>query len=116
MPKPSGADESLQSHMARHAWAVNRMWEGLVAHDAELWSKGLNELAEAPLPAEVFGPNPPAGALDASQRAHELAASGISAKDQSERGNVYGQILAACSQCHDALGRGPGKGVYAGEK
>ncbi|MCO4770469.1 MAG: hypothetical protein KDA24_10610 [Deltaproteobacteria bacterium] len=116
VPKPSEADLSLPGHMARHAWAVNRMWEGLVAHDAALWTRGLNELAEAPLPPETFGPKPPAAVAAASEKVHELGAAGLTAKDQSERGTIYGQLLAACSQCHDALGRGPGEGVYTGEK
>jgi len=115
VPKPS-EDPSLQGHMARHAWAVNRAWEGLVAGDAAGWTKGLNGLAEPPLAPEAFGPNPPEAATTASQTVHELAVTGLSAEDPAARGGLYGDLLAACSTCHEALGRAPGKGVYTGEQ
>jgi hypothetical protein len=52
-------DETLLGHMARHAWAVNRLWEALVKGDAALWTRGLNELAEPPLGPDILGTSPP---------------------------------------------------------
>ncbi len=108
VPRPSADADDLFGHMARHAWAANRMWEGLVANDTALWNQGVNELAEPPLPIEAFGAKPPETVSKASQMVHELGASGLTAMDQAARGRVYTQLLSACSQCHTALGRGPG--------
>jgi len=115
VPKPPADDEDIRGHMARHAWAANRMWEGLVAGDTARWNQGVNELAEPPLPMAVFGADAPETAQKASEMVHELGASGLTATDQVARGKVYTQLLSSCSQCHDALGRGPGIGIYSGE-
>lgn len=109
-------DSSVQGHMARHAWAVNRAWEGLVAGNAKRWERGLNMLAEPPLPRSAFGPEPPMAAMASSNRVHELAVAGLTAADATSRGEVYGQLVAACSTCHTALGQAPGAGVYTREQ
>jgi cytochrome c553 len=78
----------ILGYMARHAWAVNRLCEALVKGDAALWTRGLNELAVV----------------------------GLGAKGSAARGAVYGRLVAACSACHEAMGRAPGARVdTAGE-
>jgi hypothetical protein len=95
---------------------VNRLWEALVKGDAALWTRGLNELAEPPLGPDILGTSPPAGAVASSDLVHELAVVGLGAKDSAARGAVYGRLVAACSACHEAMGRAPGARVdTAGE-
>jgi cytochrome c553 len=51
-----------------------------------------------------------------SDLVHELAVVGLGAKDSAARGAVYGRLVAACSACHEAMGRAPGARVdTAGE-
>ena len=41
--------QDLETHMQRHQWGVDRLWEGLIAPSDASWSRGIRMLAEAPL-------------------------------------------------------------------
>jgi hypothetical protein len=90
-------------HMQRHKWAVDRMWEGLIAASDTEWMMGVDGLAEAALR--------PAGAAEdlaeLAERVHALGAQAGEVADVRGRALVYGQILATCADCHQRAGRGP---------
>jgi cytochrome c553 len=99
MPQPEEA--GVQGHMARHAWALERMWRGLVGPSVESWMEGVGGLAESPLQ----------GGTDDTRalglRVHELGAQGGEAADPAARAAIYAELLTTCAGCHTAAGQGP---------
>jgi mono/diheme cytochrome c family protein len=101
-PTGSGAE----AEMARHIWAADRMWEGLLAPDDFAWTSGAKALREGWLsPSEV--------SVEASdqQRVRELVSQvyelGVAAEateDPTLRGEVYGKFLTTCAECHRLTG------------
>ncbi len=87
------------ARMARHLWATDRLWEATVGGGDEPWTRGLEVLAETPLP---FG-NADAQRVELARKLRELAyvARKPGARDTMEdRGRVYGEILVVCAGCH----------------
>ena len=112
LPEGDGA----RPHMRRHAWAADRMWEGLVRDDADLFRRGTAALEGAPLGTEGIAAEEAnaeqAGAL--AEHVHALATEAAAALDPPARAQIYGRYLAACAGCHRLLGRGPGQAPEAG--
>lgn len=89
-------------HMARHQWASERMWEGLVSHGEAAWAAGAAALSDAPLSARELTANVelPGDALELGDRVHAL---GLRARQTAEwpaRASLYGELLATCATCH----------------
>jgi hypothetical protein len=87
--------------MARHVWAADRLWEGLIGGDEDRWTRGLAVLADSPLP---FGPltDAPALATQLQRRAREqLDARAMTLPDG--RATAYGEMLVTCAACHSSL-------------
>lgn len=89
-------------HMLEHQWAAERLWEGLIGANAETWTRGVAELAGAPLGQDEIFPN-----ASATQRitklaadVHALGAEGGKAQTWPARATVYGRLLATCATCH----------------
>lgn len=102
------------SHMQRHQWAVDRLWDGLIGPSENAWNRGLNMLVDVPLhPDDVTDedlPEADTAALERiTRRVHDLASVGTIATTPMARSEVYGEMLGLCSECHTRLGRGPGK-------
>src|ERR1051325_5799740 len=58
-PKPSSEPApppgtSLESRMQRHAWATERLWEGLYVPSSDAWKAGAKALSDEPFPSEVL--------------------------------------------------------------
>jgi hypothetical protein len=87
--------------MARHVWAVDRLWEGLVGADDTRWSRGLAVLSDAPLPFTTLRDGPRL-ATELQRRARaQLDTRATTLSD--DRGAAYGEILSICAGCHSAL-------------
>lgn len=88
-------DHTIASTMARHRWATDRIWEGMIGMSDESWKQGIAVLAAAPLPKSELGEDrtPFAKAL---QRA---AAAARDAKTE-DRARSYADVLTACASCH----------------
>jgi cytochrome c553 len=89
-------EENTASPMARHQWAVDRLWEGVVGGADRPWRAGLEVLGATPLPAN--------DAPSLADRMQQLARSGLTAT-LDERGRVYGEMLVTCAACHQRLKR-----------
>jgi hypothetical protein len=120
-PVPEGED--IQMHMLRHYWAVEHMWEALLAGSTSAFQKAAEMLAEAPL----HGPRDPdreshPGVTRLAYEVHDLAfAASVEGKagedeyvprpgEQAEaapsgwgQAEVFGALLSTCSQCHTML-------------
>jgi len=124
-PAPEGED--IQTHMRRHYWAIERMWEALLAHSTVTFQSAAEVLAEAPL----HGGHEPdhesqEGVTRLAYEVHDLAfAAAVEGKagedeyvpkpgeatgdEPSPRGQaeMFGRILSTCSRCHGMLDVNP---------
>ena len=115
-PLPEG--DSVPAHMQRHRWAADRMWEGLVKDDADVYRTGAGALREGSLfEAELEGrantqaPRERVRAI--ANLVHELGTEAAGAETATDRADIYGRLLATCATCHRMLG--VGDTVAAGE-
>ncbi len=94
-------DESLQAGMQRHQWAVEQLWEGIVAPTDEAWQRGASVFAAVPGCGEHF-PDDERGAKKQRlcETVHALGRRAATAETASERIGVYGDFLGTCSGCH----------------
>ncbi len=98
----------LQSHMQRHQWAVDRLWEGLIGPSDGAWSRGITMLAEAPLHGTEASWDDEASGGDAlAYRVHLLGRQAIAALTPESRSAIYGTLLGVCAECHTRTGGGP---------
>jgi hypothetical protein len=85
-----------------HAWAAERMWEGLIAPSASSWNKG----AEVLFSADLRGVGADAQPRDAAKisrlesKVRELARIAITV-DAQQRATVYAELVVTCSSCHE---------------
>ena len=106
-PEPP-AWSDMVSHMQRHEWAIDRLWEGLIGPSDVSWSRGVRMLAEAPLHGtEAAWDDAVAGGDEMARRVHNLGKEAATALLPHARAEVYGQMLAVCADCHTRTGGGP---------
>ena len=98
----------MESHMQRHQWAIDRLWEGLIGPSDAAWSRGIRMLAEAPLHGtEATWDEPAAAGDELARRVHELGREAATALLPPARAAVYGEVLGVCADCHTRTGGGP---------
>ncbi len=90
---------TVEARMARHLWAADRLWEGIVGDSNESWSAGLDVLAATPLPwSKVEGDREVLGKQ--LQKLAEDSRRIRGTTDRAERARAYGEILVTCAACH----------------
>ena len=99
MGQPEAA--GVTGHMARHGWAMDRMWKGLIGPSNEAWMEGVQGFDESPLQGGSEQ------TLALGMRIHELGAQGAEAADPAARAAIYAEMLTTCAGCHTAAGQGP---------
>lgn len=103
-------DEKAKSHMQRHQWAADRMWEGLIGPADVSWSRGGNMLFESPMrPNAVKHKGPDDDWKGMARRIHQLAANSTTVRDLEKKGEIYAEFLGNCAACHNKLDKGPGR-------
>ncbi len=110
--KPPNDLDDIATHMQRHRWAADRMWEGLYGPSERSWNEGVDMLLDVPLqPAEIKGTHGAShGELGPMAReVHLLGSRGIGAHLPEQRVQIYSHYLSLCASCHTMLGRGPDK-------
>lgn len=102
-PPMPASDGSLVSAMARHQWAADRMWLGIIAPSTALWDSGLAAIAEMP-PLSAERDLTRAARLEAERLRHELQRLRASRDDelvgQRDRATRLDAILDVCAACH----------------
>lgn len=99
------AGDLTSNRMKRHKWAIDRLWDGLVAPSDTAWRVGAEVLLDAPLvPGDVAadGPIEP-GLAQRIGRVHRLAGAARGARQPGERAALMGELLGTCAGCHRAL-------------
>jgi cytochrome c553 len=102
-PPTPAAGATPEEHMNRHAWASDRLWEGLIGPSEGSWIVGAAVLTG---PALDFGPPGSASqqVLDLQAKVTQLATSARETRGLQDRATIYGQLLSTCAECHDILG------------
>jgi len=107
MPEPTLAPlprdgATLAERMARHQWAVDRLWEGVIGASDTAWRQGLAVLAASPLPAATISTDPERqGAIKKNARSLQRQARyAQTVTAPAARARVYAQLLMTCSGCH----------------
>jgi cytochrome c553 len=95
-PAPSDRPGTA-SQMARHRWAVDRLWEGMIGADDQRWTAALQLLATEPLlPTSTCEPF--------ANRLQLRAKAALATSTNAERADAYANLLVTCSGCHRASG------------
>jgi len=90
-------------NMALHRWSMDWMWLGLLDDSDAAWKRGASELGNQPLmfkfPAELEGMEDRA-ALE--KKVYDLAEF-ATISEPGQRGEVFGILVATCSECHSKM-------------
>lgn len=107
--KPREDLEDVITHMQRHQWATDRLWEGLIGPSDSAWNRGTDMLIDAPLlPSDVTTATARDEELSKiARRIHALGGIGTETKTPDARSELYAEVLGLCAGCHTLLGRGP---------
>lgn len=97
-PKAPLDQPTVEARMARHRWAVDRLWEGMVGNADKPWQAGLDVLAVTPLPFSAAAGDRVALANRLQQQAEQTKQKRPATS--AERARVYGEILVTCAACH----------------
>jgi cytochrome c553 len=99
LPRLPSDDASIPARMARHLWATDRLWEGVVGQSDDAWRAGLDVLAATPPPwAKADRQREQlAGQL---QRLAKQARQMQPSDQPRNRARDYGEILGTCAACH----------------
>ena len=109
--KPALDLDDLVSHMQRHQWAVDRMWEGIFGPSDIAWNRGTDMLIDIAL---YMGDVPvdsgtAAEARDVDRRIHSLGGKATQTQTVDSRQALYSEVVSLCGNCHLMLNLGPGR-------
>lgn len=102
--RPGAPPSASDPHMAVHLYGAYWMGFGVYAPDERSWIAGADALATAPLaPGEA--PALP-GREGVEDRIHAFGRRAAATADPAARAELFGEVLATCSECHRSLPRG----------
>lgn len=101
--------EDVVTHMQRHQWATDRLWEGLIGPSDRAWNRGVDMLIDVPLVADdVTTTSAHFHEIgEIASRIHALGGMGSETVTADARTELYGEVLGLCASCHILLNRGP---------
>ena len=89
-------DGTIDARMARHVWATDRLFDGIIGAATDSWTAGLDVLSRTAVdrgPAEL---------TDRLRRLATDARSHAEHDDFATRARIYGDLLITCRGCHAA--------------
>lgn len=98
---PSDDDTDDGALMRRHAWAFDRLWEGLVLPSDAAWQKGVDAFVELPACADDLSGEQDRDAIRHARetvKSREQAARNAATLEA--RARIYGELLPTCATCH----------------
>ena len=107
--KPREDVGDVVTHMQRHQWAMDRLWEGLIGPSDTAWNRGADMLIDAPLlPSDVTTATDKVVEIGKiARRIHALGGIGTETTTPDARSELYAEVLRLCAGCHTLLSRGP---------
>ncbi len=93
--------ESVRQRMARHRWAVDRLWEGLIGPSEAAWARGAEALAETPLQSQRLLGEEQVQADILANQVYRLGAEARRVSKPPGRARVYARLLGICARCHE---------------
>jgi hypothetical protein len=101
MPPEPPSDGSLHATMARHEWAAESMWLGVIAPSTELWRDGLDAIEILPADsAAVAGHERSRDFERLGRRLSALASRSRKLPGQGDRAIRLAEIMQVCAACH----------------
>ncbi len=104
---PPGEESDVATHMVRHVWAADRLWEGLALPSNTAWEAGADAFAGVPLATDDLAFDNPEGVRALANRTHELGRRAGLETEPSLRARTYGELLSTCAACHQMTGQEP---------
>jgi len=109
--KPTDLADTF-THMQRHQWAADRLWEGLIGPSDAAWDRGTDMLVDVPLHStdvmiETTSEVDSDMIDQIAHRVHVLGGQGTITRTPDGRSDLYAELLGLCVDCHTRLGRGP---------
>jgi mono/diheme cytochrome c family protein len=91
-----------EAEMARHIWASERMWEGLVGPGDHAWRSGAEALRSGWLDPQqvVSNPEDRPRIRELVKQVYDLGSRAQSTTDPAARAELYGAFLTTCNECH----------------
>ena len=91
-----------EAEMARHIWASERMWEGLVGPGDHAWRSGAEALRSGWLDPQqvVSNPEDRPRIRELVRQVYDLGTQAQSTTDSEARAELYGAFLNTCNECH----------------
>lgn len=93
-------DDDVSTRMFRHFWAIERLWEGLMAPSDQAWSAGASALIRAPLRTPKPESPAPHKFAEALEQLRQLGTRASAAASPKARSEIYAVALASCADCH----------------
>ncbi len=101
---PPSAVATGSLRMARHRWAAETMWQGLMQPSDAAWKTGSEVFANAPLVLDAVAADEPMPkqleAFTLAARASATAREASSAMDAGDRRRLFGELYTTCAGCH----------------
>jgi hypothetical protein len=122
-PVPASSSSSLslavrRGDMRRHAFAMDRLWDGLVFNSEGPWREGASILSNSTLMADdlisdggdgVNKKKTPVPAVEEAARSiGDFGRKATETSDVGERSKLMGRLVNACATCHERTGGGGG--------
>lgn len=105
--------ETPAARMLRHRWASDRMFDGLITANAEMFRSGNEALTSAALTSAELPTTelPPDQVVALTEHVRTLGAEAATAADDEARAGIYGRYLATCGSCHRLVEGGLPEGL-----
>ena len=107
--RPDPSLKGVHAAMARHHWAANRMWDGLLLPSQAAFVEAAEVMGPGDLaPAgSTVGSALPSLTVELEVRVHDLVALAARTEDPAARARATAGLLETCGVCHGAMGDGP---------
>jgi len=91
-----------RAEMARHVWAADRMWVGLLGPSDAAWDEGARGFQGGWLDTQevLVDPENRARIRALVRHVYDLGARAVDATGAQERAEIYGEFLNTCADCH----------------
>jgi len=88
--------------MARHVWAADRMWVGLLGPSNAAWLDGARDFQGGWLDTQevLVDPEDRIQMRALVRHVYDLGAEAAQATEPHRRAEIYGEFLATCADCH----------------